>query len=444
MKKIKKKITKIKPTKNKRTKSKPNKNKPNKNKPNKNKPNKNKQTKIKPNKNKQTKIKRTKNKPNKNKRTKNKPNKNKQTKIKPNKNKRTKIKRTKIKPTKTKYVKKFFEYKKKKESLITKIVRYQNSIPSKFSIKINFNLEKHIQAFFDKIENTISEYKISREDERRRSKLEEIEKIEKKKILIQKQKQEEEALNTKLKEKALKDEVKLEKERTRDIKLFLRKEQAILRIEQSERQKQFLKQLQLEKQIEKFRIREVKELEKLEKISLKEKREDYAGLQERIEKLKDKYRIIRDQKIRERVEALGVKIQGDEDRETLLQKEKEYTVARQKIELSLESYYRSASSLVFQLNKRHITRHMSILRCIDRRFETGEIFVKWDESEDEEWLLLIYIKNNSPDEGMVIEDKTNPEKNSSHEFKANEIFKASDLMVDSLTQLIARKRAKKD
>ena len=79
---------------------------------------------------------------------------------------------------------------------------------------------------------------------------------------------------------------------------------------------------------------------------------------------------------------------------------------------------------MFQLNKRHITRHMSIFRCIDKRFETGEIFVKWDESSDEEWLLLIYIKNNSPDEGIVIEDKTNPEKNISHEFKNNEIFKA--------------------
>ena len=53
---------------------------------------------------------------------------------------------------------------------------------------------------------------------------------------------------------------------------------------------------QLEKQIEKFRIREVKELERLERISLKEKREDYAGLQQRIEKLKEKYH---DGKIRE-------------------------------------------------------------------------------------------------------------------------------------------------
>ena len=322
-----------------------------------------------------------------------------------------------------------------------KIINFQNSFKPEIKLKINFSLEKYIQAFFDKISNTISEYKTLKKDEARRLRLEKQENERLEKIKLENIKQKDEELRTKLKEQALKDEIKLEKQRTKDIKLFLRKEQALLRIEQAEKQKQFLKQLRLEKQIDKFRIREVKELEKLERISLKEKRDDYAGLQQRIEKLKEKYRIIRDQKIRERVEALGVKIQGDEDRETLLQKEKEYTIARQKIEFALESFYRSASSLVFQLNKRHITRHMSIFRCIDRRFETGEIFIKWDESIDEEWLLLIYIKNNSPDEGIVIEDKTNPEKNISHEFKNNEIFKASDTMVDSLTQLIARKRA---
>ena len=330
----------------------------------------------------------------------------------------------------------------KTKNFISKIVKLQLSLKPKFYFKINFSLEKYIQSFFDKISETISSYKILKQDEKRRLKLEKIEKERLEKIKQEKQKKEERILNIRLKEQTLKDEIKLEKQRSRDIKLFLRKEQAILRIEQAEKQKQFLIQLKLDKQIDKFRIREVKELEKLEKISLKEKREDYAGLQERIEKLKEKYRIIRDQKIREIVEALGVKIQGDEDRETLLQKEKEYTLARQKVEFALESFYRSASSLVFQLNKRHITRHMSILRCIDRRFETGEIFIKWDEAEDEDWLLLIYIKNNSPDEGIIIEDKTNPEKNISNEFKNNEIFKASDSMVDSLTQLIASKRAK--
>ena len=330
------------------------------------------------------------------------------------------------------------------ESLTLKLVKLQLSLKPQFNFKINFSLERHIQRFFDKISETISNYKILKNDEKRRIRLEKIENERKAKIAIETEKKEQEILKVKLKEQALKDEARLEKQRTKDIKLFLRKEQALLRIEQAEKQRHFLKQLKLDRQIEKFRIREVKELDRLEKISLREKREDYAGLQDRIDKLKEKYRIIRDQKIRERVESLGVKLQGDEDRETLLLKEKEYTLARQKIEFALESFYRSASSLVFQLNKRHVTRNMSIFRCIDRRFETGEIFIKWDESEDEDWLLLIYIKNNSPDEGIVIEDKTNPEKNSSHEFKPNEIFKASDLMVDSLTQLIAKKREKKE
>jgi hypothetical protein len=330
----------------------------------------------------------------------------------------------------------------KKQNFILKIINFQNSLKPQIKFKINFSVEKYIQAFFDKIANTIFEYKEAKKDEARRIKLEKLENERQEKINLENERQKQKELKIKLQEQSLRDEVKLDRLRAKDIKIFLRKEQALLRIEQAEKQKQFLKQLRLEKQIEKFRIREVKELEKLEKISLREKRDDYAGLQQRIEKLKEKYRIIRDQKIKERVEALGVKLQGDEDRETLLQKEKEYTIARQKIEFALESFYRSASSLVFQLNKRHITRHMSIFRCIDKRFETGEIFVKWDESSDEEWLLLIYIKNNSPDEGIVIEDKTNPEKNISHEFKNNEIFKASDTMVDSLTQLIARKRSK--
>ena len=334
---------------------------------------------------------------------------------------------------------------KNKDNFLLKVVKFQNALKPEFKIKFNpfVSIDKCLQKFFQKISDTISEYKILKEEQKKLKRIEEIERIESEKIESQKRLEDERNIRAKLKEQMLKDEIRLEKERAKDIKLFLRKEQAIIRQEQAEKQRKFLEQLKIDKQIEKFRIREIKELEQLEKISLREQREDYSSLQERIDKLKEKYRIIRDQKIRERVEALGVKVQGDEDRETLLQKEKDYTLARQKIEFALESFYRSASSLVFQLNKRHITRQMSILRCIDRRFETGEIFIKWDESDDDRWLLLIYIKNNLPDEGIIIEDKTNPEKNLSHEFKSTEIFKASDLMVDSLTQLIANIRKKK-
>ncbi len=366
------------------------------------------------------------------------------------KKRRKKIKRKVKKSNKKKKSKKILlkkSLKKNQDNFISKTVRLEESIKSNFSFKFKIDflvVDRFISKFFQKIEEKIQGFKILRSEEKRRLKLEAVEKAEKEKLELENQKQEEEQLQFKLKEKQLKEEQRLERERNKDIKLFLRKEQAILRKEQAERQRRFLEELKLDKQIEKFRVREVKELEKLEKISLKEKREDYSGLQERIEKLKNKYRLIRDQKIKERVEALGVKIREGDDRETLLQKEREHYLARQKIESALESFYRSANSLVFQLNKRYITRHMSILKCIDRRFETGEIFIKWDESIDEEWLILIYIKDNSPDKGIVIEDKSNEEKSLSHEFKPSEIFKASDMMVDSLTQLISRKRNKKE
>ena len=245
--------------------------------------------------------------------------------------KKRKFFKRKKKIKKRRFFKKTLNSKIKKNQLdnfALKIIKLQLSAKPQFNFRIKFNLEKYIQGFFDKISDTISNYKILKKDEKRRLKLEKIELERKEKIDQEKQKKKEELLRIKLKEQSLKDEVRLEKQRTKDIKLFLRKEQAILRLEQAEKQKQFLKQLRLDKQIEKFRIREVKELERLEKISLREKREDYSGLQDRINKLKEKYRIIRDQKIKERVEALGVKLQGDEDRETLLFKEKEYTIAR--------------------------------------------------------------------------------------------------------------------
>ena len=368
----------------------------------------------------------------------------KKAKIKDNRKIRKFKKNSKVKKIKSKKKKKI-QKKIIKNNFITKSVRVEEQIKSKLNVNIKFDIfavDRGISKFFNSIEGKINEFKSQRKNEKRRLKLIEIEKKDKEKLKIKNKKILDEERRLKFKEQELKDEERIERLRSKDLKLFLRKEQALLRKEQAERQKKFLQELRIQKQIERFRIREVKELEKLERISLKEKRENYGELQQRIENLKNKYRLIRDQKIRERVEALGVKTDETDDRSALLQKEREYNLARQKIEFALESFYRSANSLVFQLNKRYITRHMSIFRCIDKRFETGEIFIKWDESAADEWLILIYIKDNSPDKGIIIEDKTNEEKNMSHEFKPNEIFRASDLMVDSLTNLISKKRKK--
>ena len=60
------------------------------------------------------------------------------------------------------------------------------------------------------------------------------------------------------------------------------------------------------------------------------------------------------------------------------------------------------------------------------------------------WLVNFNLyKNNSPDEGIIIEDKTDPEHHTTHEFQPNEIFKASDVMVDALTKLLDSERNKR-
>ena len=261
----------------------------------------------------------------------------------------------------------------------------------------------------------------------------EIQKI----IKIQKQNE------LKAKEQELRDEIVIGKERKKELQKFIRFEQAEVRKEQAEKQRKFLEQIKLEKRIEGFRKREALEIKNLEKFVLSQQRDSYEDVQQRIDKIKEKYQALRDQKIRERVEQLWVKVEEGDDREILLEKERVYNLERQKIEFALESFFRSAHSLCFQINKKYIPKYLSIMRVIDKRFETGEIFIKWDDVPDEEWLILIYIKDNSPNEGIVIEDKTNPEKNMSYEFKSSEIFKASDIMVDALTKLLDRERNKR-
>jgi len=357
--------------------------------------------------------------------------------------KKSKIKRRKKKLTKSKRRKRLKSVKTKYSSknIILKIIRFQDRLTLRFNF--SFNLDKAIQGFFQKIADKIDEYKTIRAKENERKRLEEVKKMHQEKAEAVKKLKLEKQLALEEKQKELREEIKLEKERKKDVQKFIRMEQALLRKEQAEKQRKFLEQIKLEKKIEQFRRREALEIKNLEKFVLSQERESYSGVEERIEKIKQKYQALRHQKIRERVEQLGVTVEEGDDRSVLLEKERQYNIERQKIEFALESYYRSAHSAVFQINKRWIPKYLSIMRVIDRRFETGEVFIKWDDSLDEDWLMLIYIKDNNPDSGIVVEDKTNTEKNISTEYKTSEIFKFSDSLVDSLTNLLDRERKKR-
>ena len=354
------------------------------------------------------------------------------------KNKAKKRRKNKAKKSK---VKKRLNSPKKTRTVILSLLKANEKLKSVF--RFNFNLDRSLQNFFQGISDKMSEIKKVIQEEREKQKRIKIQEMEREKKEIQNKLKNKRDNELKVKEQELKDEIKLGKERKQELQKFIKLEQAEVRREQAEKQRKFLEQIKLEKKIEKFRKREALEIKNLERFVLGQQRESYADVQDRIDKIKQKYQALRDQKIRERVEQLGVKVEEGDDRAALLEKERVYNLERQKIEFALESYARSAQSCVFQLNKRWLPKYLNILRLIDRRFETSEIFIKWDDVPDEELLILIYLKNKSPDEVIIIEDKTDPERNVSHEFKSNEIFKASDMMVDALTKLLDKERNKR-
>ena len=333
----------------------------------------------------------------------------------------------------------------KTRAIISSFLKLNDKLKS--LVRFNFNLDQSLQNFFNGISNKVSGIKKVILEEREKQKQLKLKLMEREKKEAQRKLIESQELALRTKKIELKEEQKLERKRKIDLQKFIRLEQAELRKERAEKQRNFLEQIKLEKKIDQFRMREALEIKNLEKYVLSQERESYEEVQQRIDKIKEKYKALREQKInetiRERVASLGITIEETDDKATLLEKERIYNEERQKIEYALESFYRSAHSLCFQLNKRYIPKYLSIIRCIDKRFETGEIYIKWDDSSEDEWLILIYIKNNSPDEGIVIEDKTNPEKNMTYEFRPNEIFKASDIMVDALTKLLDTERNKR-
>ena len=338
-----------------------------------------------------------------------------------------KVRKRRKKPRVRKTTKRIKIIRKKKTK---KTAKKQQAKKLGFKILINFLLYPIFRAY---------------EDFREKRKIEKLRKIALEKKERERQIKEERRLRYEAKQQELKDEIQFAKDRSQDIKQFIREGQALLRKEQSEKKHKFLEELKLSRKIEAFRKRELLEIKNLEKIALREKILEFKPIQERIEQIKEKYKKIREQKIKERIESLGIEVLDTDTKEDLIQKEKEYAEQRQKIETILESFYRSANSLVFQLNKRYIPKHKSILRVIDRRYEENLCFIRYDDVLDENFLMLIYLEDSNPaKETIIVEDKTNEEKHVTKSFKPNQIFAYSDYLVDQFTAHLDREFKKKE
>jgi len=250
----------------------------------------------------------------------------------------------------------------------------------------------------------------------------------------------------KMKEEQLKEEIYYSKELKRDMKIFLREQERETRKQKAKQQQEIINNLKLNKQIAAFEIRQNREIAELEKIAFKAEKEDYQEVLDRIAAIRLKYKNLRLESYRKKLQDFGIEVRGDEDKSALLEKERKLLLQKSEIENILMPFTRSLRSIAFFCNRSHILgKHLSPLKIVDSSHDTGEVYLKWlDLLDSEDFLLLCYLKDNSIEsKKVVLEMKTNPTKHLSVEFDIKSVFQFQETAIDNVVKMIERERNSK-
>jgi len=247
------------------------------------------------------------------------------------------------------------------------------------------------------------------------------------------------------KERELRDKIRFAKETKVEMQVYLRRAEREARNEKAAQHKKILENLKIDKLIQRFEDRMVREQAQLEKYALKNLKESYEPTLEKIAAIKERYKKLQAEILAKKLSELGIAVSGDEDKSALLEKERQFIFEKSQIENTLLPYTRSLRSMAFQISKKYLSKNMSPLQVIDLSMESGEVYLKWMEEESADFLILVYVKGNNLQSGkIVLELKTNPEKYESHEFFFNEIFRFQDIIIDSTIAMLEKMRNKKE
>ena len=247
----------------------------------------------------------------------------------------------------------------------------------------------------------------------------------------------------KMKEEQLKEEVYYSKELKKDMRIFLREQERETRKDKAKQQQEIINNLKLSKEIAAFEIRQNREIAELEKAAFKAEKEDYQEVLDRIVAIRSKYKNLRLESYRKKLQDLGIEVKGDEDKSALLEKERKLLLQKTEVENTLMPFTRSLRSIAFFCNRSHVLgKHLSPLKIIDSSHDTGEVYLKWlDLSDSQDFLLLCYLKDNSIEsKKVVLEMKTNPEKHLSVEFDIKSVFQFQETAIDNVVKMIERER----
>ena len=350
-------------------------------------------------------------------------------------------KRKKIKKAKRQFKKKITKKRIKKKKIKIKSGKKKQQIELfKIFSKIR---PPSFESIFSYVSRPVFEAYYNFQRDRKRKLLKAQEAKEKEQERIKKEKFE---LIRKMKEEQLKEEAYYSKELKKDMRIFLREQERETRKQKAKQQQEIINNLKLNKQIAAFELRQNKEIAELEKTAFKAEKEDYQEVLDRISAIRLKYKNLRLESYRKKLQDLGIEVKGDEDKSVLLEKERKLLLQKTEIENTLMPFTRSLRSIAFFCNRSHILgKHLSPLKIIDSSHDVGEVYLKWlDLSESEDFLLLCYLKDNSIEtKKVVLEMKTDPEKHLSVEFEIKSVFQFQETAIDNVVKMIERERNSK-
>ena len=313
--------------------------------------------------------------------------------------------------------------------------------------EINIYFEKR-RVLKEKIRKQLAS-KIAKEKEKQKllekkiklknSILEKKRKIKEKKELQKikdKQKKEKKVARNKLKKEKEKIRLAAEKLKIKEFKAKERKnfleEKAHLR-----------NKLRKEKLAARLRKENLKEIKREEKGKIQLLRDSLKFVEVRLFVIREKYQLIKQKKRETRFQEAESRKKAREEARKIFEAEKAEEALRQKVVLRLERYSRNMKSIVFQINKRYLTRRRAPLRFIDRIAENGECFIKNEDAvNEEEYLILLFIEGETAKERLrkkiSLEDKTDSAETKL--FKPKNVFEASDYIIDRLARMFEKER----
>jgi len=193
----------------------------------------------------------------------------------------------------------------------------------------------------------------------------------------------------------------------------------------------------------KFRLQLIKDIKFEERKKIYQLKDHLWKVGDRFAVIRQKYQEYR-QKLREKqLEELDVRRKSREEARAILEAEKAENALKQQLVERLERFSRNMKSIVFQINKRYITKKRSPLRFIDNISESGECLIRNDDAPtDKDYLILLYVEGEDITQRLknpiCLDDKTDI--GNAKNFQPRDIFEASDYIIDRLAVMFDKER----